>query len=823
MHPFSQLFQSIQSLGEEEVEVLLGPPEDALPLLEDADLNRRVAEDLLLHLPDHAAEEWVHRVGGLLGLYNQKPLRFNPFWKIPHFPPIHLKEDFVQYLDHFYGPLTAGEKRRFKLSFPARFFPPAVKYLPLYKGIKDKYPLYTLHHFFLTAAYLWNLYEAGITYLRESYHTASFIGHPYPWEQKQLLSHGTKSVSPQSSGVSTSSFYRHLRRRRMGSFHSERPLAPSKVAKSWKLGAGLHPSTHLEHFPGARNIDLRGSRAKEKGEEAHAPHTTLASDTPPSVSYKNSSTSCLWRAFDHTPSCGPNCLKHFFNLHADWGPCPQDVRSRNGKHVLRTPRTPRRITGGVFLVDKNPHNSAESRLVVDFSQFSRGHTKVPWPKFAVPNLRSLTNILSCDLYWLSLDVSSAFYHLPLSPGAMPFLLVGSPGLEGLLTSVSISTGARDKRQHHFLQGLHSKCSRGCLATLLLLHKTFGQQLHMLAHPFIMGFRKIPMGVGLSPFLLAQFTSALASVVRRNFSHCLAFAYMDDMVLGARTPEHLESIYSSVCHLFLSMGIHLNADKTKRWGRFLNFMGLTFSAGGTLPQEVHAKKCVALLKSMPVKLCLDWKIIQRLTGILGFCAPFTKFGYALLMPFYLASVNRTGFTFSAAFKKLLLQQYSALCPVLPQRAGVCQVFADATPTGWGLADHSSACVRGGRYPRPLPIHVAELIAACLARCWTGARLLGSDNSVVCSKKYTHFPWLLGCVANWILRDVSFIYVPSHLNPADAPSRGLLGLRTFPPPIYFRPTTGRTSVYVACQPVASRRAARVSFASPVRTSADAWKPP
>ncbi|UBZ53979.1 polymerase [Orthohepadnavirus bassarisci] len=830
MHPFYQLFQNTQLLDEEGLQDLLEHPEDALPLLADPDLNHRVAD--ALHLDPHnplPAEPWVHKWGNLLGLYTQKEHLFNPDWKIPKFPQIHLRHDLIPFLTSILGPLTPEEKRRFKLSLPAHFFPRKTHYFPLHKGIKDYYPAHKLTHFIHSANYLWNLWDSGITYHRLSARSASFKGQLYPWEQKRLLSHGPKPISSQSSGFFPRTLNRFRGRNRLESCRSTKTLAPSSPPKSWKLGCRIPPPSHLEHNTGERHFNkyTRGTTSgttstfqSKKGEGTYSSYSPNKGHSsthygklerevriPPRI--------CFWKAFLNSPNCSSRCLRHLIELEPDWGPC-----NHHGDHTIRTPWTPRRITGGVFLVDKNPYNSRESRLVVDFSQFSRGDTKVPWPKFAVPNLRALTNLLSSNLYWLSLDVSAAFYHLPLSPGAMPHLLVGSPGLEGLYPSLSLSYGRGD--HDYQLQNLHSICRHNILAPLLLLYKTYGRKLHLLAHPFIMGFRKIPMGVGLSPFLLAQFTAALASVVRRTFSHCMAFAYMDDVVLGARTPEHLESLYSAVCHLFLSLGIHLNPEKTQRWGHHLNFMGLEITSAGSLPQQQHKIKALKMLKSLPTRKPLDFKILQRITGLLGYLAPFTQCGYPLLMPIYAAISARQAFTFSRTYKQLLINQYLTLYPVRRQRSTWCQVFADATPTGWGLVNHSQHRTWSGTFTRPLPIHVAELVAACLARCWTGASVLGVDNQVVCSKKYTHFPWLLGCTANWILRDTSFCYVPSELNPADAPSRGLLGFRRFPPPLRFHPSTGRTSLFAVSPPVPSRTPDRVHFASPVLTS-DAWRPP
>ncbi|AVW79974.1 polymerase [Bat hepadnavirus] len=876
MHPFSQLFRSTQSLGEGEVEQLLGPPEDALPLLADADLNRRVAEELLLQLPPHA-EVWVHKAGGLTGLYSEKPKNFNQNWKTPSFPNIHLREDLCEHINSRIG-LTSGERRRFKLCLPARFFPNKTKYFPIEKAIKNYYPQHTIAHYFHTADYLWTLWKSGITYLRTSQATASFNGQPYPWEQKPHY-HGKQQIHSQSIRIPSRPPATNRSQLKglgnvMGPKSSERPMATGPKHLSHRMGA-VPSSSPWRPFRNGREFTGRFSQHKrewgnyqnynwqktrkynycqtkqketsshksvnnnqttkstgfdstftiyqsKEGATTHAPISTCQGHSSTSQHDRHleaeilkPAQSCPWLFFANSPACGKYCFQQCLLLLSDWGPCHQ-----HGEHLIRTPRTPRRVSGGVFLVDKNPNNRTESRLVVDFSQFSRGDTRVQWPKFAVPNLQTLTNLLSSNLCWLSLDVSAAFYHIPLSPAAMPHLLVGSPGLEGLASCMSPRSS---NRNHHEMQHLHRLCGRDNLLALLLLFKTYGRKLHLLAHSCIMGFRKIPMGVGLSPFLLAQFTSALASVVRRLFPHCLAFTYMDDVVLGARTPQHLESVFTSVCSFFSDLGIALNPSKTKWWGRQLHFMGLIITPSGSLPQSKHQKRAISLLKSLPCYTVFDWKILQRLTGLLGFLAPFTACGYSALMPLYHAITQKSGFEFSPAYKGFLLRLYSHPLHVARQRRSLCQVFADATPTGWGLVNHQLAQYKAGRFPRPLPIHHAELIAAAIARCWSGARVVGTDNTIVLSRKLTHFPWLLGCTANWILRDTSFCYVPSELNPADAPSRGFLGIRLAPPPLRFHPSTGRTSLFVASPPAPTRVPDRVSFVSPVQKRKTTWRPP
>nr|AAV49182.1 polymerase [Hepatitis B virus] len=832
MHLSYPHFRKLLLLDEE-----AGPLEEELPRLADEGLNRRVAEDLNLQLPN-VSIPWTHKVGNFTGLYSSTEPVFNPNWQTPSFPDIHLHQDIINRCEQFVGPLTVNEKRRLKLIMPARFYPTATKYLPLDKGIKPYYPEHVVNHYFQTRHYLHTLWKAGILYKRETTRSASFCGSPYSWEQE--LQHGAEPFCQQSSGILSrasvgSSIQSQHTQSRLGLQPQQRQLARGHPGRSGSIRSRVRPTTwrpsRVEPSgPGRNNNTASGSssclRQSAVGEEAYSNLTTFERHSssghevefhsiPPNSARSQSKgpvLSCWWLQFRNTEPCSEYCLSRLVNLLEDWGPCTE-----HGEHHIRIPRTPARVTGGVFLVDKNPHNTTESRLVVDFSQFSRGSTRVSWPKFAVPNLQSLTNLLSSNLSWLSLDVSAAFYHIPLHPAAMPHLLVGSSGLSRYVARLS-STSRNIDYQHGTLQNLHDSCSRNLFVSLMLLYKTFGRKLHLYSHPIILGFRKIPMGVGLSPFLLAQFTSAICSVVRRAFPHCLAFSYMDDVVLGAKSVQHLESLYTAVTNFLLSLGIHLNPNKTKRWGYSLNFMGYVIGSWGTLPQEHIIQKIKHCFRKLPVNRPIDWKVCQRIVGLLGFAAPFTQCGYPALMPLYACIQAKRAFTFSPTYKTFLCKQYLTLYPVARQRPGLCQVFADATPTGWGLAiDHQRM---RGTFPAPLPIHTAELLAACFARSWSGASIIGTDNSVVLSRRYTSFPWLLGCAANWILRGTSFVYVPSALNPADDPSRGRLGLSRPLLRLPFRPTTGRTSLYAVSPSVPSHLPVRVHFASPLHV---AWRPP
>nr|AEA48591.1 truncated polymerase [Hepatitis B virus] len=444
-----------------------GPLEEELPRLADADLNRRVAEDLNLGNLN-VSIPWTHKVGNFTGLYSSTVPIFNPEWQTPSFPKIHLQEDIINRCQQFVGPLTVNEKRRLKLIMPARFYPTHTKYLPLDKGIKPYYPDQVVNRYFQTRHYLHTLWKAGILYKRETTRSASFCGSPYSWEQelqhgrlviKTSQRHGDESFCSQPSGILPRSsvgpcIRSQLKQSRLGLQPHQGPLASSQPGRSGSIRARAHPSTrryfgvepsgsgHIDHSANNSSSCLHQSAVRKAAyshlstskRQSSSGHAVEFHCLPPSSAGSQSQGSvfsCWWLQFRNSKPCSEYCLSHLVNLREDWGPCDE-----HGEHHIRIPRTPARVTGGVFLVDKNPHNTAESRLVVDFSQFSRGITRVSWPKFAVPNLQSLTNLLSSNLSWLSLDVSAAFYHIPLHPAAMPHLLIGSSGLSRYVARLS---------------------------------------------------------------------------------------------------------------------------------------------------------------------------------------------------------------------------------------------------------------------------------------------------------------------------------------------------------------------------------------------------
>nr|QWY26513.1 MAG: polymerase [Hepatitis B virus] len=742
--------------------------------------------------------EGNHKLLSLRGLYQNQECTFNPEWKIPEFNDIFVKEIIKDYIP----------SRKWKLLLPAKLYVPSAHYFGHNRAIKNKYNKAESLHQLLCLKYLHELYKQGILYLREDNHHWKVRGPLYSWEVSALRDNGECGIKlrgrgypsfPRSGKCSNVGPIKPLSGVHMGSDASGGKMgneAPTK-ARSDERGTPI-----LLHGPGNsvwRSSTLSNSRGrstsryttstnhsrpqnsglKEAGTKGTTPNSqnlleprvlsgggSLAtvqqietSKAQPSLQRGSTSTDPPCRdKLQHGAYTSSRCRHNSAFTSTAECSCTEQ------QHSIRcNGRIPDRVTGGIFLVDKSPRNTREARLVVDFSQFSRWPNKVQWPSFASPNLRALSELLPPGMSWVSLDVSAAFYHIPVNPAAASLLLVGIPGLP---------------RDDPHLWELPESIFRdlylhGRDELLLLLHQRGEQRLPRRT----LGFRKIPMGIGLSPFLLSLFSSILVQFARREFVDLFAFSYMDDLVLGARTETHLASCCDSLLYFFREMGIKINEEKTRFTGTSLFFLGLHIRDIGILPQEEKSERVIALLEAIDTRIEYDFKIIQRLIGHLAYLAPFTRPGYPLLMPLYHACNLKRNYRFDMFYKYALIYWYSKLYPVRKNPQGFAQVFVDATPTSIAYIDYQTRSIQSASIPA-CPIHVAELMAVCWAKMETGASIIATDNTIALSKKFTKFPWELACLANALLIYTRLIYIRSKENPADLPSRGIHYILPYP---------------------------------------------
>ncbi|ANN02857.1 polymerase [Tibetan frog hepatitis B virus] len=377
---------------------------------------------------------------------------------------------------------------------------------------------------------------------------------------------------------------------------------------------------------------------------------------------------------------------------------------------------PSGCTGRVFLVNKSSGNSSQARLVVDFSQFSRGKRRVHFPRYFSPNTEALSRILPPHMWRISLDLAEAFYHLPYH------------------TSSSLRLSVSD-----------------------------GKRVYL--------FRRAAMGVGLSPWNLTLFTSIIAERIRKYFSiHC--FAYMDDFILSHPNPRYLIAAANGVVGYLQQYGVRINFDKsTLTPTRQIVFMGLQIT-----PTHIHVtkekfQKLHDLLTSINTDVFYDWKILQRFAGHFNQIVAFSLFGSHILGPIYLAITNKADFCFTKSYvtdlRYVLNHVYDLRLRASPKHI-VPSVAADATLTHGGIATRQGEEIQL-TFSEQRPVHVQELLIALVALlCFVPKGLL-SDSTFVVHKQLHTLPYALAAVGHYLLSRAKVTYVHTSLNPADPVSR------------------------------------------------------
>nr|WDY73552.1 polymerase [Duck hepatitis B virus] len=675
-----------------------------------------------------------HHLGKLSGLYQMKGCTFNPEWKVPDISDTHFDLQVV----------NECPSRNWKYLTPAKFWPKSISYFPVRAGVKAKYPDNVMQHEAIVGKYLNRLYEAGILYKRISKHLVTFKGKPYNWELQYLVK---QHQVPDGTTTSKINGRAENRRRRAPAKSISRPHDSkrncnmvgqisnnrSSIRPCANNGGGKHSSTtgrlacwggktigtnqsytsrdaSASADSGRRSEGSRGfspvPRRKATGNHHHCSNvtnsveaTTRGRSTPgKQISTRDTSAlpeSRASRACDKNSSAQEEENVWYLRGNTSW---------------------PNRITGKLFLVDKNSRNTEEARLVVDFSQFSKGKNAMRFPRYWSPNLSALRRILPLGMPRISLDLSQAFYHLPLNPASSSRLAVSG-----------------------------------------------GQRVYY--------FRKAPMGVGLSPFLLHLFTTALGSEIARRFN-VWTFTYMDDFLLCHPNARHLNSISHAVCTFLQELGIRINFDKTTPSPvTDIRFLGYQIDQKFMKIEESRWKELRTVIKKIKIGTWYDWKCIQRFVGHLNFVLPFTKGNIEMLKPMYAAITNKVNFSFSSAYRTLLYKLTMGVCKlaIRPKSSvPLPRVATDATSTH-GAISHITGGSAVFAFSKVRDIHIQELLMVCLAKIMIKPRCILSDSTFVCHKRYQTLPWHFAVLAKQLLSPIQLYFVPSKYNPADGPSR------------------------------------------------------
>nr|ANN02854.1 polymerase [African cichlid hepadnavirus] len=370
-----------------------------------------------------------------------------------------------------------------------------------------------------------------------------------------------------------------------------------------------------------------------------------------------------------------------------------------------------RCHGHAFCVRKNVQDNDNCRLVVDMSSHSR-HMKeqgIKLPKYFTPSVKTISRTLRPHQWHMSLDLKNAFYSFPMHPESSVHLLVSDTAN-------------------------------------------------------VYGFRKLPMGHWISPFVLQMFTARIAEWARKKFK-VMVIAYMDDFLISHKHPRIVKKVCTAIQREMQRHGLQLNVDKsTPEPTRTPQFIGIQVGRRGLLPQARHWQLVRQQLQEIKGQH-VDYKIIQKVLGLLNWTAPFTPCGIHPILPLYKRASREWSTKIPDHLYELMDMNWRKPMVVRYQTNRPNKVFVDASSKGLGIQHKRTAVYYSFD---GLHINKAELLAAALGCDY--ANHVVTDSTYVFHHKFNTMPVVVACLFAFLFREVTLSWVCSKDNPADSPSRG-----------------------------------------------------
>lgn len=402
---------------------------------------------------------------------------------------------------------------------------------------------------------------------------------------------------------------------------------------------------------------------------------------------------------------------------------PPHVQRYSWEESLKTKaRINRQVNGHVFLVDRNTTDSIHSRLVVDLSSHSRAlkasHSK--FPKYYTPPLQHLRALIPKGMQYIGLDLSSAFYHIPVHPESASQLKISD-----------------------------------------------GQQVY--------GFRKLPMGHGISPFALQMWTSDVAQWIRKRYAvGCIA--YMDDFLLFHAKPDVLSKVSKHAVDTLATHGVVLNIDKsTPSPVKTVKFMGYIFNDKGVMPNPSKHNSILLLLMSLAPSQFYDYKIWQRIAGHYCFQAPFLPLGLLPLRRLYSCIGEQQAAAITVVEHKLLIYNLllATLLPFVSRNRKI-EIACDASEHFLAVVDRLSI----------LHLSFPVIDSQAHREIAAATHALSLSKHVLTDARHVHqgrgktLPLTWAAVYHILRVHANITWCYSHDMPADSASRGGEGPTPFP---------------------------------------------
>lgn len=281
------------------------------------------------------------------------------------------------------------------------------------------------------------------------------------------------------------------------------------------------------------------------------------------------------------------------------------------------------------------------------------------------------------------------------------------------------------------------------------------------------FARLPMGLSIAPAEMQHFACVTVKLVEASFPGVKGMAYLDDFLFVARQPADL----SGVADYFARAGININFEKSvlSPVSRVI-YLGIDVDLSHAAAQVKPGILCS--VRSAMMQCSASWPAVwrQRLAGYVNFLRPCLKLplevvraildgdagACAAVVPFLRDDVQRT-------FEDICLWNdvHDRLC------------FVDATPQQIGIVCAGFEPV-SVRLSEELPIYLAEYLAALTAVLCADREpvTIVTDNLGVyynLNKGRCPRPFLSLMCRLFRDRVFSLGFIPSHMNPADVPSR------------------------------------------------------
>lgn len=384
--------------------------------------------------------------------------------------------------------------------------------------------------------------------------------------------------------------------------------------------------------------------------------------------------------------------------------------------IIKAPKKRSAYLSNFFLVQKA---NAKVRPIIDYSHLGN-HLKSP--HFVLPSVYQLIRskfINLTNLFYIKLDLRAAFFNIPLKP-----------------SSQYVTTFVYDKVHYQMC--------------------------------------KLPMGLSISPFIMQRFSNAI--IAKYKNSCAFAWAHIDDMIFAHKSPEVLKNVATNLVRDLSKINWRISWDKSvlipTRGIRYLGaFWGQhSISRNPSVTQRLHE-----LWKNIR-KRKLPLKELQRVRGTFTYYFAFAGNYHSVINMILVSNFKHR---YDRIINYLIRTDSIKLQP-----AQKFQVTAYSDASLYQIAAvFPKKTLQYASTARTIAIN--ELKAAALAVNYFiknyniklySLKLFVDNLNVLffikkgsCKWRHLSINCIFTLIKKFSLINLSILYIPSGLNPADEPSR------------------------------------------------------